>query len=147
MATLAKRLCLDPSIRAYTIHDTSKSMYTVKHPNQHSSHRPNTNKLHVVTFKSDIDAIRVARLMEVHRSLHNEWPTNIFDESFDTKKEIWHPCRELFIRSWSAYQLQEWCKSNNLNVINASLVDDYAHGTLALHYRHMPSAAHSAFHH
>ena len=101
--------------RIYTIHDKSRNkMYTVKHSA--------SSKTMLVSFRRDVDAIRVARLMEIHRSIHDSLPENICDASFDTSNDTWHPCRELFIRSWSEFSLKEYCKNNNIETLSLACV-------------------------
>jgi hypothetical protein len=102
--------------RAYTIHDTSKHMFSISVMRGTSLTAPPPKRA-VIAFYRDIEAIKTARLMEVHRSLHDSWPETILDESFDITRETWHPCRELFVRSWSDAKLQEYCKKNGLDIM------------------------------
>lgn len=102
-------------IRVYTIHDTSKHVFTMNVTQGNT--KGMTPKRAVVAFGNNIDAIKTARLMEVHRALHDKWPETIMDESFDTSHSVWHPCRELFIRSWAEPKLQEFCNKNNLDIM------------------------------
>jgi hypothetical protein len=82
------------SHRAYTIHDpVCNRVYTITHKNT----RPVA-----VAFNSDIEAIRVARMMETKRG-----------------------SLSLVVRNWQAPAFHEYCKTNDLDFIYVSLSTAY----------------------
>lgn len=117
--TAAKTMSADKAfagIRSYTIHDSSKHIFTVSSTRGANPVTPPRKA--VVAFYSNIDAIKTARLMEIHRSLTDKWPETIHEvEDGAVMCTPWQPCRELFIRSWSDAKLQQYCSKNNLDVL------------------------------
>ena len=107
MAVAFQRLCVDPSFRAFTIHDASQNMYMT----------PSVNlaKPKAIIFKRSVDAIRVVRLMECTVTFSKD-VNDAHTDSFD-------PARELYVRSWSLSKFHEYCEKNDMDYTYMTLTD------------------------
>jgi hypothetical protein len=98
--------------RVFTIHDTSKHDFTINVMSRSSKPSP---KKAIVAFYNNVEAVRSARLIEMHRTTHGTWPLTIMETTAVPDNTT--SCNQLFIRSWADSSLRDYCQKNDLEIL------------------------------
>lgn len=115
---------------------TSKALFTVRHKNEnipfvfHMQHGHASIKTAIVAFKTEMHAVHMARLIEVHKTITGDWPDTDFTEEgkkldfFGKSAPYTMPdisLTELDILEWEENDLVEYCHRHALDALRIDI--------------------------
>jgi hypothetical protein len=98
--------------KVYTINNRSKNLFTIR-----LNDKNNIELSAVLSFAKEIDALKVAHMLEVHYLIAKEWPNSLVDinssifllsNQFKEYNELDH----LSINSWNFNDFNSYCMNN-----------------------------------
>ena len=113
--------------KVYTIYDKQNKPFTLQFNNSENS------KTTIVAFNNHTDAIKLGILLENHKRIQHDWPSNIFDNddlnsSFtiygDTRNMHNEDLFELIIEEWDNDHLQRYCIKNIMDILYINNIND-----------------------
>lgn len=131
---------IDGTQHAYTIHDTRKHAFTVQLPQKKRMNglcdevnaicsndvSESLTKTTIVSFEHEVDASKIARLLECHKAINHDWPSTVFDDNFSLHlmTNSMPLNGELYIIQWKFDSLREYCIEHIIDMMYIKTIDD-----------------------
>ena len=113
---------------AYTIHDSTQKPFTMQLPlSTHDFNVDAITKTTIVSFKEESNALKMAKLLEMHKAINKDWPATVFDDNFSLhlyarENQQLQIGEELSVMQWRFNDLREYCVDNIIDLMYIKVV-------------------------